>query len=296
MITTLVTHKGNLVIEFLDNPFVTEFVNHFNRIRQTYKLISYREDIPYKRHKWDPVVIAHQQQVIIAAITKLNDLGLQFPVPIDDIVLAQDTVSRQLLNRLHRCFTTSHHTRTTWELGTSYTFNLDQQDYAPFGQAVHSINDAVHAVESYYSNDRVHSFTPRTEFQLVFDSNQPIDPSNDPQSDYFQEISSPHQKYFTDQLAYDVWLPLHQIQGKNYWICYFDQDDPTNWDISTNIIYSGSMAIGDRSASRDPVLLAWLRSFGIDPGPQHCGMPLGNIIQGRELINIISPEDILEIQ
>jgi hypothetical protein len=129
----------------------------------------------------------------------------------------------------------------------------------------------------------------------LFDSSNPIDPANNPQWRYFQHLDEEYFQYFTDQLEYDIWLPLHQIQGKNYWICYFDEDDPTHWDVSTNIIYSGSIAIGDRSAARDPKILTWLESYGITPGPMHCGMPLGKIITGRDLVPALDEGSIKDI-
>lgn len=292
---TLITKLGPVVIKFIDNPFTQDFIPHFKRIKNTYQLDTFREEIPYRRYPWNPTVIETQRVALVNAISTLNDLGLNFPIPIDDIVLKPDAASRRLLNQLHRRFTTSHDSKYMWNYDTGETFAITPGDELSFAAAVHAINDAVHAVECYYTNDRIRNFPPRTEFQLLFNSSRPIDPTNDPQQDYFQVIKPEHFQYFTDQLEYDVWLPLHQIQGKNYWICYFDEDTPTNWDISTNIIYSGSIAIGDRSSARDPVILDWLRSYGITPGPIHCGMPLGHIVSGKDIAEQLSGGDVEDI-
>ena len=67
-------------------------------------------------------------------------------------------------------------------------------------------------------------------------------------------------------------------------MAYFDYDSPDNWDISTNVVYSGSIALGDRSIIQRPEIQTWFRDHNIEPGPLHYGMPLGNIVSGKELI------------
>jgi hypothetical protein len=183
----------------------------------------------------------------------------------------------------------------TWLDGSEYTFNLNQADYPVFSKLVHNINTVVHQMEVYYMNDRIKSFNKKHEYQVLFNSSKPLDPANDPQRLYMKQIKEEHFQYFSDQLTYDVWLPLHEIQGKNYWVAYFDMDDPRPWDVSTNVVYSGGFAIGDRSAIRDPAILEYLQSYGITPGPRQCGMPLGHVIQGKELIETMPEGFITEV-
>jgi hypothetical protein len=291
----ITTSNQSIIFEFIENDFTEEFIEHFRFVKETFQLKTFKERIPYGRFKWDPDLIKFNQDKIIAAVNILNDLDLNFPIPVEEIKLTNDSAGRQLLNQLHRFFTTSHDSRNCWQYNTPWTFKLQYSDSEEFARQVHNINDAVHAVECYYTNDRVKNFDVKYEYQLLFDSSNPIDPANNPQWRYFQHLDEEYFQYFTDQLEYDIWLPLHQIQGKNYWICYFDEDDPTHWDVSTNIIYSGSIAIGDRSAARDPKILSWLESYGITPGPMHCGMPLGKIITGRDLVPALDEGSIKDI-
>ena len=296
----IITRQNNIIVlELLDNPFITDFVAHLKWVKEQFKIVSWVDRIPYSRHKvWNPEFAKSIEQDLVAAVTALNAMGLNFPIPVEEIVLDQTARSRDLLNRLHRHFTTSHRSVShgepvaTWLDGTDWIFKLDADDYTEFAVQVHNINTAVHCVESYYSNDRIRNFIPRTEYQIVFDSSQPIDPNSNPQNNYFQNIKPEHFQYFTDQLDYDAWLPLHQIQGKNYWVAYFDEDDPRPWDVSTNVQYSGSIALGDRSAIRDPAIIAWLESYGITPGPLHCGMPLGKIVDGKQYVDTLQNNDI----
>lgn len=299
----VVTKKGNILIQLLDNDFTPEFVQQVKRNRDLFQISSWNERIPYSRfEQWHPSVIKQREEDLKSAITALNAMGLNFPISIEDIRLTNDSYGRDLLNRLHRHFTTSHRSyshnepQTIWKDGTEWTFTVQPKDRDNFVREVHNINTAVHNTESYYINDRYRNFTPRYEYQIVFNSSKPRDPENNIQQDYFLNIKPEHFQYFSDKLEHDVWLPIHQIQGKNYWVAYFDEDDPTHWDVSTNIQYTGSFSIGDRSAIRDPAILEYLRSYGIEPGPMHCGMPIGDVIVGKDLVSTLQSGDVLDVQ
>jgi hypothetical protein len=286
-----------IVIEFLDNEFVNEFVAHLHDIHQSFHYRSWQKIIPYPRQQWNQATVDENRQKIISSIHSLNQLGLTFPIDADavDFVQHQPKQDRELLNRLHRCFTTGHATRNTWEYNTQHTFVLADGDYPIFSRLVHDINDAVHAIECYYSNDRIQSFPQYTEYQIEYLSH---DTRHNPvvtHQQFFQPIQEQHKKYFTRDQSYTVWLPLYQIQGKNYWVGYFDYDDPRHWDISTNVVYSGSFSLGSRRILHQPQLVAWLESYGIDPGPEQGGMPLGHVTQGWHLVQLLQPGDIKDI-
>ena len=284
----LTKSNQNIKIRLLDNPFIDDFVQQLDFINRHYNLYSYIQLIPYRSKQWNQEDIDKQVKIITDAISNLNDIGLNFPIPESEIVLENNSDSRQLLNRLHRHFTTANRSFShgepvlTWEDNTKYIFERPNNDVGKFNHYVHAINTAVHATEAYFDNDRIRNFKTRYEYQVQFNSWEPIDPNNDPQDKFLVDIKQDHFQYFSDQLVYDVWLPLTQIQGKDYWRAYFDYDDPTKWDVSTNVQYSGCMAITDRSAIEDPAILEYLKSYSITPGPLQYGMPLGNIIEGKE--------------
>ncbi|CAB4129266.1 hypothetical protein UFOVP112_364 [uncultured Caudovirales phage] len=283
----VVNDNQKIVIEFLENPFTEEFITQFKAVCNAYEFTSWNMHVPSLRRRWENSAIINYQQNIIDSITELNSLGLNFPIPVTDIVFKEnDSTTRDLLNRLHRCFTTGNLTRNIWEFDTEHTFNLPGNEVNNFNTIVHNINTAVHNIEDYITNDRIESFPHYSEYIVEFLSHQPKDTNDQPT--FFNGIKQEHFQYFSDQLDYTVWLPLTQIQGKDYWRGYFDYDDPRQWDISTNVVYSGSLALGTRSGAKAPVLEAWMRSYGIEPGPMQCGMPLGHIIQGIEYLDTLS--------
>jgi len=286
----LTKRDQTIKIQLLDNPFIDDFVQQLDFVNRHFNVCSYVQPIPVVRPKqWNQSEVDKQVEIIVDAITNLNDMGLNFPISVDQIILEHNDNGRQLLNKLHRHFTTAHRSFShgekilTWKDNTEYTFD-QPSDAGRFTHYVHEINTAVHAAELYFNNDRIRNFKKRYECQVQYNSHEPLDVNNDPQDKFLIDIKQEHFQYFSNQLVYDVWLPLTQIQGKDYWRAYFDYDDPTEWDVSTNVQYSGSMAITDRSTIRDPAILEYLKSYGITPGPLQYGMPLGNIIQGKEYV------------
>jgi hypothetical protein len=297
-------YNSTIKIEFLENEFIDEFIPHMKRNMELFELDSWRDKIPNSPREWNDSYIKENEKKIIYAINNLNTMGLDFPILPEEIKFEQNSsYGRQLLNRLHRHFTTSHRSVSweepiqLWEDNTNNIFCVTEETYEEFSKYVHIINDIVHDTETfYYTNDRTNNFPIYYEYQIVFNSNKPLDKNNDNQNGYFQNIKDEHYRYFTDELKYDVWLPLHQIQGKNYWIAYFDEDDPRSWDVCTNIFYSGSFAIGDRTAAKNPDLEKWLMSYDITPGPLTCGMPLGYVIEGKEIVETLGFNDIIKLE
>jgi hypothetical protein len=147
----LTTQDNNtIIIQLLDNPFITDFVAQLKFVKQHFEMRNWRETIPYTRSSyWDEKYAKKVEQDLIATVNKLNELGYKFPVPVEEIRIENTEAGRQLLNRLHRHFTTSHRSVShnepiqTWLDGSEYTFNLDQADYPVFSKLVHNINTVV---------------------------------------------------------------------------------------------------------------------------------------------------------
>ena len=297
--------NSNIVIKFLDNPFINDFIKQLKRINELCNITVWHETVPYKRKiEWDQEYISSREEKLRTAVRGLNSLGLNFPIQESSIALTQSEDSRKLLNKLHRYFTTSHRSVSygenifTWEDGTEFTFNLNgKNEYEEFKKHVHHINDAVHESEPYYINNRLRDFNFETvEHHIYFDRDSQKNPLVNPEPEYFKNIKDEHFQYFSDDLSYDVWLPLFQIQGKNYWVAYLDEDDPRCWDVTTNVIYSGSFSFTNREITKHPHIVSWFKSYGIEPNPLTCGMPLGNVISGKEIIPNLQTENILRIE
>jgi hypothetical protein len=301
----LQTNNSNIIlIELLNNDFVDEYVTHLKKIKSLYSFVQYLEKPRSKKNLWNQTRIDQIESEIKNSINGLNAMGLNFPIAVDSIRFNPDKSTRQLLNQLHRHFTTGHRSVShgestqTWLDSTDLTFEIDTAlHYEEFSKLVHNINNMVHQAEPYYlSQTELNFLTPFQEYHVIFNSSGPLDPTINPQSIYFQPIRSEHYQYFSNNPEYDVWLPSGQIQGKNWWRAYFDSDSPVPWDVGLNINYSGSFSLGTRIQAKDPNLLSWFKQHDIDPGPLHVGMPLGKIVAGHEFAkNLGTFDSIAEI-
>lgn len=299
----LKTTLGSIIIDVLENEFMTEFIEKMKQNNELFHIHAYHDNIPYHRYSWNQSKIDELEILLKDSINELNVMGLEFPIPVEDIVLQNDDATRDLLNRLHRHFTTSNNSESTWNFKSTHTFTVPRELNERFHELVHKINYAVHETEVYVTSSHVQDFRLKyREYQIIFDRSKPkvdyIMPTvtgYENRAVYFSSIKEEHKKYFSTSSEYDVWLTLTQVHGKNYHICYFDMDDPNEYDVECNQFYSGSFTLTDRRIARDPQIQNWLRSNGIEPGPEQCGIPIGNVVQGKEFMYKLPEHAITEI-
>jgi len=293
-----------IIFTLIGNDFTDRFLEKLKWVKQFYHFDSIDHHYPLHTKPWDNDRIKSFENSIKRSIQWLNDNGYCFPIPVDEILLENDSASRNLLNRLHRHFTTGHKTVShvepinTWLYDSAYTFefkfDFETNSYEEFNRVVHNINTRVHQAEQYYLTEPMRTFPPFSECSVMFNSTKPIDPALDPQNEYLTEVTSADYQYFSDDTdSYDVWLPLGEMQGKNYYGAYFDQDDPTHWDVFTNHYYSGSFTFTDRGFMKHPDMVAYLKRYGVTPGPLTTGIPLGKITQGKELLKHFDIRDVI---
>ena len=304
-ISCLTKHSETpIIFTLIGNDFTDRFLKKLKWVKDMYYINSLNDYHPLINHPWDSDKIKSFETSIKQSIQWLNDNGYRFPIPVEEIILENNSTSRNLLNRLHRHFTTSHRTVShgeqikTWLDNSPYTFEFNPlvNSYQEFSEAVHNINTQVHNAEQFYLNERMKKVRRFAECTVCYNSTNPINPANDPQSKYFTPITADDYKYFSDAVEkYDVWLPIGEMQGKNYYRSYFDEDDPTHWDISSNHYYSGSFTFTDRSPMKHPDMIDYLKSYGIEPGPLTVGIPLGNVIQGKELLQYFDVNDVIKV-
>lgn len=292
-------NQNQIIAELINNIFVNEWIEQFKIVNSLCDFDQMYFSPVTMNKTWNNKKISTYETEIKESIINLNRLNTNFPVTIDEIKITNDQNGRDLLNRLHRYFTTGHRTAseekiTIWQENTNLYFTLDRSNYPEFAYWVHQINDYVHLAETYFINDRKLNF-PMTKEWLVLYSSQSYRGENN-SFQYFKTIKNEHHQYYSDNMDYDIWLPLSQIQGKNYLQAYVDEDDPTNWDISSNIFYSGSFSLGDRSWYMNEDLQNYLISYGINPCAQTCGIPLGRIVSGKDYLTNIQFNKIVEIK
>jgi hypothetical protein len=353
----ILNNGKNIKVKFLDNPFIEKFIEHLKLNYTYWEVVSWNNLYPMQPLKYVEEEVTKYTNLLKGYIEGFNKIGLNFPVPLEEIDFSEgmslgdekNADKRDLLNRLHRHFTTGEDSYFkakdqialrhivdnpnlkledclgVWQYDTDYYFNLPtkEEDLKIFFESLHGVNYAVHDIELYYTNDRIDRFRPGKEDKITREyqielkmlpspseylgNNKYMEPDDklnhmsslnvqDIIQNYFKKFETEDYQYFSDNLSYDVWVPLYQIQGKDYIRAFFEYDDPTCWDIhAASVFYTGSFSIGDRSMIKHPEVLEYMRSFGMDPGPFECGMPLGNVIEGKDLVPSLKENIVKEL-
>lgn len=289
---TLTYQNQTVEIQLLDNPFVYKWACHVGKIlglfthKQFFGTFPYLLDVNNGRTQITQSALALEE-----AVTQLRLLNVGFP---EDFTVVEtknlDLVLQQKLNRLHRYF--------TWcdrhDIGKNLFWGPDQPVTGPrdsatlekINQITHRMNNEIHKLEAYVATPNKFKLMKDqyTELAVEFDIyDNPMVP--DPTRVVWRFIEPEDFQYLSNNPDYDVWLP-NQILGKPYNIACYDHDDPTQWDITHPIGYTGNFVVGvngnKATHMNNPFIIEWLKSHGINPGPDISGMPLGRIISGRE--------------
>lgn len=295
-----------IVWKLLENSFTERFLAKLRWVKNIYNFESSNDYMPLVVLKWDQTTISEFEQSLKESVEWLNENGFCFPLQAKDIEINNDQPSRELLNKLHRYFTTSHRTIThgervlLWQDNTDLVIPYDATNnsnlYSRFNTEIHNINTRVHELENYFFTPNMKLVPRFAEQCLTYISTNPIDSNFNPQDQFYTPIQENDYQYFSDNtLDYDVWLPLGEIQGKNYYRAFFDMDQPNHWDVFTNHYYSGSFCFADRGHMKNEHIVSWLQKYGIEANALTVGVPLGHVVANKELLSKFDINDITKV-
>jgi hypothetical protein len=298
-IITITSPAGTTKIKLIENEFTIEWAEHFATMVKDFQYLlrtyTFQRSLPVSQKTEISRTDANallQYSRLESAIAELNKMGTNYPIVLDkDIFFKGDDESQDLLNRLHRSFTTPERCfqrkePLIWSDKFDSSFSILPENKERFIELIDIINDAVHLVESnmYTSSKLQKEFQP-TFFEIWFTAY-----TNDGtrlMNEAFHYIKKDHYKYFSDDPTYDVWVG-RDITGKDHTIGYFDLDDPSEWDVTHILGYTGKVSI-DLGIHRTELLnsesfRAWLAKHGVEYDPSMCGIPLGTVVEGKELL------------
>ena len=298
----LQTVLGNIHIALRENSFVTRWLDHFQWMLATYPSCILFHPFPgcldvenlHPEHQQD---LESNIQLLVDSVARLNDLGTNFPLAVDVSALrGGGEAGQQMLNGLHRCFTNSFRTLNSrrspysWSSDGHSTFTVADSDMKIFTDASANINTGVHNLEKYMINGhkRAAMINPCSRASFYFDAYTASADSSILSRDAAQHIQVGDYDFFSDDRSYDVWVGK-DVLGKDYMTAFLENDDPREWDVTRLIYYTGRLEIdltpytfADRLAS--PEFLNWLAQHGMEYRADMVGMPLGRVVQGRELL------------
>ena len=299
MLLILNTLAGPIKIELLDNPFIRKWLVQFNKMIQRYTTTAHKLPLPryfndlhteFGRKEFDSQILK-----LKSTVEELRSLDVGFPYTIDvDFLKGATPLVQQCLNLLHRSFTNID--RTSWMEQLSFhseghEFVTDEETKKRILELMPRINDLVHDIEIRIPTERkLNLKSTDYDFLMVNIDFYQEDSFTLFTEDGMVEIDKDDYQYFSDNPTYDVWLGI-DITGKSYTTAFFDHDDPAEWDITYPLGYTGKIEI-DINSSRALITKSlefqqWLKTHGIAYTPGMCGMPLGRVIEGKEIIRRI---------
>ena len=215
---------------------------------------------------------------------------------------------QQILNEIHRYFTTGGRTLNEyrkpgqvydsghWSDDFDSKFTFDKENEEEFRHTHALVNDYVHELDQGLLTSRKDTDFKNQAVNLQFEfGSQKKDCRFD--SGTWVSIAEEDYKYADDKLDIDVWVG-NDILGKDYIEAYYDHDDPTQWDVTPIDGHSGKFKINVASQwyekdSTDSTLQQlvksnnfqnWLKEHNVKYTPEMCGIPLGRITDGKELV------------
>jgi hypothetical protein len=206
--------------------------------------------------------------------------------------------AQDLMNRLHRAFTTAHRCENFGQpLQWSDKFESKFQitDPAKMEQMLwltDQVNALVHDIEINLKTDRKEYDWRLLPNQVEIRLDSYVNNNTRMLKEWFHMIKPEHVQYYDDSKEFDVWVGK-DILGKDYLVAYYEHDDPSEWDVTYSLGYSGKLAIDQINGIRRVDVLhsdefrTWLNTTNVEYTPAICGMPIGTVTEGKELVNIL---------
>ena len=297
------TEQGLIRIKLLQNLFVEKYIVQLEKIYNVFQT-EIRSGPPLGLFRGlDSKFVQEQTDKFITIVDELNSMGLNFPYQIHkDSLINQDDAAQDLLNKLHRSFTTStkyHYAGNKiliWNERIESAFTIPDGKLARVLYLTEIVNEMVHDTEYYMKTHRKTSDRNKVLNQVELLANITND---NPYTDlgpyytlkgWFTTYTEEDYSYFSDSNEYDVWVG-RDILGKDFIHAYYDCDDPTNWDVTGSLGYSGKIAMDVGPTVKADILQsdnfhAWLDGYGVKYSKKMGGMPLGTIVEGKELLTL----------
>ena len=297
----IITPPGTIHIELLDNPFVKKWTEHFSNMLEKFEVNYGAETQPVFNPSKTNQEILTDLENLRNTIIKLQDMGTNFPcnpwkVTYEKIFIDHD-VGQQILNEIHRYFTTGERTYTGWDRNigkhglTHWSddfeseFTINKNNKNEFYKQLLLINDYVHELDQSLMTTR----------KLIDRDKQIVNLQFKFTGGIFADIREEDYMYASDNEEYDVWVG-NDILGKDYIEAFYDHDDPSQWDVTCINGHTGRVNINVASQwfekeSIDNSLQKlvkkkhfqdWLKEYNVEYVPQMCGIPLGKVTSGKE--------------
>jgi hypothetical protein len=296
---TIESEHGLSRIQIADNPFAVRFTAKFKEILKDYPVKCWMVMFGWVQFTTDQF-ITEQSDKLQKVIDELNAMGVNFPLTVNkEILQLKNTQSQQVMNQLHRAFTTAHRSyfekTFLWDDRTGAGYTIPPGQDQQFLYLIDQINHLVHKTEHYFKTERKNFNATDLVKQLEIRTDTYTNNNTRLLEDYYFTIDPADYQYASDSNEYDVWVGK-DILGKDYLVAYYEHDDAGQWDITHVLGYSGKISIDITDKTRADVMQtadfrSWLAKGGVEYSPIICGMPIGTVIEGKQHLRQFAAKD-----
>ena len=280
-IFNFITGEKSLDIELIDNPFTQEWSNRF--VGTGIKITSNLYDLLWMRD-WNPTYITECLNKLHKLVSELDSFGLPYKNKMPTTI---DEINRGWTTDLHRYFT-----HTLWDVYDQQSKFGDQYTY--ICNLLHDINTWVHDIEEHYPQNT--KDLPVSNINQVYMKSDPKFSADGyhweagrSMYDWNWTFPEEYRKYHSSKHADVIMAP--QIQGKALIQSYLDGDNPNDRDVTGHYVTTGSLLIMESNAReqiyQSAAFKSWLISWGLDPYQAWYDLPIGNLKNKNDLVDIM---------
>ena len=292
------TNYGLVRIQVVKNDFTDEYIDNFQRMLPLFP-ISSQLVTQGSCNKVTYHAVERQTNQLIDIVQQLHEMNIGFPYTVSATdIQDMGNQAQDLMNKLHRAFTTAHRCENfdqplQWSDKFDSGFEItDSAQMEKMLWLTDQVNALVHDIEINLKTDRKEYDWKLLPNQVEIRLDSYVNNNTRMLKEWFHMIKPEHVQYYNDSKEFDVWVGK-DILGKDYLVAYYEHDDPSEWDVTYSLGYSGKFAIDQINGIRRVDVLhtdefrAWLDTANVEYTPAICGMPIGIVTEGKELVNTL---------
>jgi hypothetical protein len=292
------TKYGLVRVQVVKNDFTDEYINNFQRMLPLFPIRS-QLVTQGACNRVGYANISLQTRQLIDVVQQLHDMNIGFPCVISpEGMQDMGNTAQDLMNKMHRAFTTAHRCHDSGEplrWSDKFESQFEITDSAQMEKMLwltDQVNALVHEIEINLKTDRKEYNWRLLPNQVEIHLDSYVNNNTRMLKEWFHMIKPEYTQYYSDSKEFDVWVGK-DILGKDYLVAYYEHDDPSEWDVTHSVGYSGKLAIDQINVIRRVDVLhsddfrAWLDMAGVEYSPAICGMPIGTVTEGKELVDTL---------
>ena len=274
------TDSFSIHIKLLDNSFVTTWKDYVTRTSQRLPFLSWAVNPHNVTIQLDKNV--NYKLFILNLLKSFILLGKHYNIDYSKeiaelklLIVNYDDLTQQHLNRWHRHFTSLGKLLNPFTSVETFTDTPKEVIH----HAIHELNNNSHLLETltYPKLDRLSKLIPNHMYYgLHASSTRNLENNGEIWGTETVEYIKEDFDFNTQSYNHTVWI-TDDILGKDHFKCWFEEDDPTNDDITGNLLMTPNVTFDPNRVFEKTIDDPEFRKFVADSNKNLNRYPLGDI-------------------